>query len=164
MIKCVVFFTAHLFFERIFCKRICNLLYLLKIKFVYMARLQKYGIKFPINVVSEDKTLFDLDNTWEESIKSKIMHLIFTPKGQRLRNPDFGTRLIQYIFDPSDSQSWGDIVSEIKETVNAWIPECNIQEVEIKEIDNGLGLAARIRYTLQQSDGTKGTYEIITKL
>ena len=64
-----------------------------------MAKEQKYGIKFPINVVSDDKTLFDLNYTRAESVKSEVMHLIFTPKGQRLRNPNFGTRLIQFIFN-----------------------------------------------------------------
>ena len=39
--------------------------------------------------MSEDKTLFDLNKTRAEMIKSQIMHLIFTPKGQRIRKPDF---------------------------------------------------------------------------
>ena len=129
-----------------------------------MAKEQKYGIKFPINVVSEDKTLFDLNNTRAEMIKSQIMHLIFTPKGQRIRKPDFGTRLIQFIFNPNDVETFGDVVSEIKETVKMWIPDCNIQEVEVAEIDNGLGLAARIRYTLTEADGSTGNYEIISKI
>lgn len=129
-----------------------------------MAKEQKYGIKFPINVVSEDKTLFDLNHTRAEMIKSQIMHLIFTPKGQRIRKPDFGTRLIQFIFNPNDVETFGDVVSEIKETVKMWIPDCNIQEVEVAEIDNGLGLAARIRYTLTESDGSTGNYEIISKI
>ena len=72
-----------------------------------MAKEQKYGIMFPITVSSEDMTLFDLAHTRAEQIKSEIMHLIFTPKGQRLRNPNFGTRLIQFIFNPNDSETWG---------------------------------------------------------
>ena len=129
-----------------------------------MAKTQKYGIKFPINVSSEDMTLFDLSHTRAEQVKSEIMHLIFTPKGQRLRKPDFGTRLIQFIFNPDDSQSWGDIVSEIKETVKRWIPDCNITEVEVAEFEDGLTLYARIRYTLTEYDGSTGNYEIISKL
>lgn len=129
-----------------------------------MARTQRYGIKFPINVSSEDMTLFDLSHTRAEQVKSEIMHLIFTPKGQRLRKPDFGTRLIQFIFNPDDSQSWGDIVSEIKETVKMWIPDCNITEVEVAEFEDGLTLYARIRYTLTEYDGSTGNYEIISKL
>jgi phage baseplate assembly protein W len=129
-----------------------------------MAKEQKYGIKFPINVSSDDKTLFDLDYTIAEMVKSELMHLIFTPKGQRLRKPNFGTNLIQYIFNPSDTQTWGDIVSEIKESVKMWIPNCNINDVEVAEFEDGLTLYAKISYTLNGLDGNTRNYEIITKL
>jgi phage baseplate assembly protein W len=129
-----------------------------------MAKTQKYGIKFPINVSSEDMTLFDLNHTRAEQVKSEIVHLIFTPQGQRLRRPDFGTRLIQFIFNPNDTQTWGDVVSEIKETVSMWIPDCNVTEVEVAEFEDGLTLYARIKYTLREEDGSIGNYEIISKL
>ena len=132
--------------------------------YLFMATEQKYDIKFPINVVSEDKTLFDLNKTRAEMIKSQIMHLIFTPKGQRIRKPDFGTRLIQFIFNPNDSTSFSDVVSEIKETVKMWIPDCNIKDIDIAEAENGLQLFARIQYTLTELDGSTGNYEIISKL
>lgn len=127
-----------------------------------MPKTQLYGIKFPINVDSDDKTLFDLNKNRVEKINSEIMHLIFTPKGQRLRSPEFGTRLIQYIFNPSDSQTWDDIVHEIKEAVKMWIVGCNVNDVELKEIDNGLGLAVKIIYSLLNSDGSSSSYELIT--
>ena len=129
-----------------------------------MAKEQRYGIKFPINVSSEDMTLFDLSHTRAEQVKSELMHLIFTPRGQRLRKPDFGTRLIQFIFNPDDSESWGDIVSEIKETVKMWIPNCNIKNVEVAEFEDGLTLYAKISYTFTELDGKERNYEIITKL
>ena len=129
-----------------------------------MAKTQKYGIKFPINVSSDDMTLFDLSHSRAEQIKSEIIHLVFTPKGQRLRKPNFGTNLIQFIFNPNDNQSWGDIVSEIKESVKMWIPNCAITDVEVAEYEDGLTLFARIKYTLTEQDGNIKNYEIISKL
>lgn len=129
-----------------------------------MAKEQKYGIKFPINVESDDKTLFDLDHTRAEQIKSEVMHLIFTPKGQRLRNPNFGTRLIQFLFNPNDNETFGDIVNEIKESVKLFIPDCNIKDVQIAEDSDGLEIYAKITYTLTELDGSIGNYEIISKL
>ena len=129
-----------------------------------MAKEQKYGIKFPINVVSEDRTLFDLNYSRADQVKSEIMHLIFTPVGQRLRKPTFGTRLIQFIFNPNDNDTWGDIVSDIKETVKMWVPDCSVKNVEVVESENGLQLFAKIQYTLSEMDGSQGNYEIIAKL
>lgn len=129
-----------------------------------MAKEQKYGIRFPINVDSDEKTLFDLNYTRAEQIKSEIMHLIFTPKGQRLRNPNFGTRLIQFLFNPNDQDTFGDIVSEIKETVKMWIPDCNVKNVEIAEDNDGIDVYAKISYTLKELDGSTGNYELISKI
>lgn len=129
-----------------------------------MAKEQKYGIMFPISVSSEDKTLFELNHIRAEQVKSEIMHLIFTPKGQRIRKPNFGSRLIPFIFNPSDNDTFADIISEIKESVKMWIPSCNIQDIDVAEAENGLQLFAKIKYTLKEMDGSTGNYEIIAKL
>lgn len=128
-----------------------------------MARLQHYGIKFPITTDSFEKTLFDLDFNELDSIKSQIMHLIFTPVGQRLRKPLFGSKLIQFIFNPNDSQTWSDIVTEIKDLISLNIPNCNIKNVEVFEIEDGLGLVAKISYTATVGGETYND-EIITPL
>ena len=64
-----------------------------------MALTQKFGIKYPFTLENDDELYMDLNMTREESLKSRLLHVIFTPKGQRLRNPDFGTDLIKYIFE-----------------------------------------------------------------
>lgn len=129
-----------------------------------MAKQYKYGIKFPITVSSDERTLFDLDYIAADKVKSDIMHLIFTPKGQRVRNPEFGTKLIQYIFNPNDNETWGDVVSEIKESVKACVPGCNITDVAVSETEDGASLIVMIQYTLSSADGSTQAYEIITKL
>lgn len=128
-----------------------------------MAKLNKYGIKFPFNVKSLENTFVDMDCNEADSIKSQLMHLIFTPVGQRLRKPLFGSRLIQFVFNPNDSQTWGDVVSEIKEMVKNNIPNCNINNVYVYENENGLGLVAELRYSVS-SNGTTTDYKLITKL
>lgn len=128
-----------------------------------MAKINHIGIKFPFNIVSIEKTFLDLDSRPSEAIKSDLMHLIFTPKGQRIRDPEFGTNLIQFIFNPNDSQTWGEVKSEIKEAVSKYIPNVTIEDIEIYETDNGLGLMASITYTV--ADPTfENTYQIVTKL
>ena len=128
-----------------------------------MARTQKYGIKFPITVKSEEKTFFDLDNTAGEGIKSQIMHLIFTPIGQRIRRPLFGSKLIQFIFSPNDGETWGDVVSEIKDMVKRNIPNCNIDDINVYEVNEGLGLVVSIKYSVTENGGTT-QYQIMTNI
>lgn len=122
-----------------------------------MANLKRYGVKFPITVQSADNTLIDLNQTKEDEVYSELVHLIFTPKGQRLRDPNFGTRLIQFIFNPNDSETWGDILTEIKETVSKYIPSCSIKDLTVNESDNGIGLNVEMKYTVKQN-GTNTEY------
>lgn len=128
-----------------------------------MARTQHYGIKFPFNIVSDEKTFVDLDRTPGDGIKSQIMHLIFTPMGQRLRRPLFGSKLIQFLFSPNDSQTWGDVVSEIKDMIKRNIPNCSLDEIKVYEINEGLGLVANIKYSVIENGNTV-QYQIMTNL
>lgn len=129
-----------------------------------MAKTQHYGIKFPINITSDEKTLVDLNLTRGEMVKSELMHLIFTPVGQMLRNPTFGTRLIQFLFSPNDGETWGNVVDEIRNSVTNWIPDCKLNDIDVYEADNGLSLLCDIKYTVQESDGTAVTYQMVTKI
>lgn len=128
-----------------------------------MAKRQHYGVKFPLTVNSFENTFFDLNQNAMDGIKSQIMHLIFTPAGQRLRKPTFGSKLIQFIFNPNDSQSWGDVVSEIKESIAANIPNCNLNDIMIYESNDGNGLIADIKYNITYG-GDVITDRIITNI
>ena len=126
-----------------------------------MARTQKYGIKFPIKIESK-KTLLDLNETRADEVKSQLIHLIFTPQGQKLRDPLFGTNLITYLFsEMNDKLTWDDIIFEIKDKVKKFISNCEVQDVITEQVgDSGEGLAVTIKYTLKEKDGSIKAYEL----
>ena len=128
-----------------------------------MARQQKYGISFPITIKNDDGTLFDVSDTMVGCVTSEMLHVLFTPKGQRLRDPEFGTDLIQFIFNPNDNQTWGDVKYEIKHAITRYVPNCSIDDIEIAESDDGLELYARIAYNVKEN-GNLNKYQLITKL
>ncbi len=128
-----------------------------------MAKRQHYGIAFPITVKSFENTFVDLNMNQADSVKSQIMHMIFTPIGQRLRKPLFGSKLIQFIFNPNDSQTWDDVVREIRDMISNNIPNCHINKINVYEVDDGRGLIASIKYTVTQN-GVEYEDEIITNL
>lgn len=129
-----------------------------------MAKQRHYGIEFPVTIISDERTLLDLSRSRADMVKSEIAHCLFTPKGQRLRSPNFGSRLIQFIFDPSDGDTWGDIVSEVRDMINTWVPYCNFQDLKIEETDNGLGLRVIIKFSVDEEDGSVGSYEFATNV
>jgi phage baseplate assembly protein W len=101
-----------------------------------MSKKQKYGIKYPFTSNNSDNVYLDINQTYSEYIKSQLLHLLFTQKGQRLRNPDFGTILVTFIFRPNDGDTIGDIKNEIVKQVNKYVPEVIFDDLNIYKGEN----------------------------
>lgn len=116
-----------------------------------MALTQRYGIKYPFTLENDDELYIDLNMTREESLKSRLLHVIFTPKGQRLRNPDFGTDLIKYIHEPSDETTFERLRTDITQQVYKYVPDVVFKDISIysdEKSDNGKIVI--IHYTIKK--------------
>lgn len=121
-----------------------------------MANRQFFGIKYPFQNESEDNYYLDLNQSYEDKMKSELLHIIFTPKGQRYRNPDFGTDVIKYLFEPNDSETWAGIKSEIITQVGKYLPKVVFKDINIyMDEENENRAYADIKYNV-----IKGSYEI----
>ena len=87
------------------------------------------NIKFPITDDKEKNRFFELNEVTKDSLTSDLVLLLLTEKGQRYYNPNYGTNLLQYIFEPKDSLTIEEIEREIKITVKEYIPELTITNV-----------------------------------
>lgn len=121
-----------------------------------MTKKQYLGIRYPFTSQDFQHFYIDLNSSLKGKVKSQIMHVIFTPKGQRLRNPEFGTDLIKYIFDPNDTATWESVKNEIKDSVSRWVNNVNLKDIQIvKNVDNDLEIFVRVDYTI--NIGNKST-------
>ena len=91
-----------------------------------------YGIKFPF-MDSTDGRYFDLTLTTTDEIRTDLVHLLLTRKGSRYYLPDFGTRLLEYIFEPLDGPTFSDIESEIRDSVSTYIPGIQITNLSVTD-------------------------------
>lgn len=112
---------------------------------------QFYGIKYPFSEESDRLTFFDLDETKNDGIKSKILHIIFTPKGQRLRRPDFGTDLIRFIYEPNDGETWEMIKNQIRTQISMYLPEVTFNDISIirNDEEDEHAIFVQVDYTVQ---------------
>jgi phage baseplate assembly protein W len=99
---------------------------------------QYYDIKFPFTNNNNSGFFIDLNNTFVEGKESEILHVLLTPKKTRIRQPDFGTDLIKYIFEPNDDMSWAEIHSEITKNVAKYVSDVEVNKVEVKRLENDL--------------------------
>jgi hypothetical protein len=91
----------------------------------------------------------DLNSDDASAIKSDLMHLILTRKGQRLYNPDFGTDLLRYIFEPEDGFTLNQIKEEITNVVKKYLPKLQINAITVDQSDESeYAAVVRIDYTV----------------
>lgn len=116
---------------------------------------QFYGVKYPISDESDRLTFFDMNETKSDGVKSMLLHLILTPKGQRLRNPNFGTNLIKYIFEQNDGETWSSIKEEIRKQVGLYLPQVIFENINIiKHNEDDHSVYIEVDYSIEDNGQT----------
>ena len=123
-----------------------------------MALTQKYGIKYPFTSDNNDNIFMDVNGNYENSIKSKVLHVILTQRGQRIRDPEFGTGLINYIFGVAAGNSLSKIKEEITSQLLRYVPQVVFKDLDVymDENDNH-NIVVSVSYTIKGENNDETT-------
>ena len=125
-----------------------------------MSKKQYFGIKYPFRNDGVQNFYVDANESVADKVKSQLIHIVFTPKGQRLRNPEFGTDLIKFIFDPNDDMSWESVKNEVSDSVNRWASNITIRNIEVvKNTEDEHEIYVRLDYSV--TEGNKITNDSV---
>ena len=125
-----------------------------------MAQKQYFGIKYPFLADSVTGFYVAANETVAEKVRSQLMHIVFTPKGQRIRNPEFGTDLIKFIFDQNDGMTWESVKMEVGESLKRWSTNLSLRDIKVvKSEENESQIFVRIDYSV--TEGNKVTNDSI---
>lgn len=128
-------------------------------------RKQYYGIKFPFTKDNNDEIFLDLNQNFVDKAKSDMFHVIFTPKGQRVRMPDFGTDLIKFIFEENTKVTWDKIREEITAATEKYVPSVNVTDVVLyTECDDDHQVFVTIKFTVTNGISITEEQELTIKL
>lgn len=94
--------------------------------------MKSYNIKFPLEDNTSTNTLFGMSVIVKDANASDLLLLLLTEKGQRYYEPDYGTNLNKFIFEPNDKITQDDVVDDIKRTVSKFLPNISISSVDFK--------------------------------
>ena len=118
-----------------------------------MANRQHFGIKYPFTTDGDEGFYVDANKTLKDKVRSLLMHVVFTPKGQRLRNPTFGTDLIKHIFDMGDSVSMDAVKTEVSDSVSRWVKNVTINDVKVvSSEDDPNEVYVRLDYSIKEGN------------
>lgn len=104
------------------------------------------GVKLTNNVTCFD-TLYDRNEQAKENLKS----LLLTRLGERYMLPDFGTQLINILFEPNTNLLGIDIQSMLSERIGYWLPYINLQTIEVKTADSHQELTNEVEISITYS-------------
>lgn len=94
-----------------------------------------YGIDFPFRD-SQKGDYLNMTEIPEKEVRANLIHLLLTRKGSRYYLPDFGTRIYEYIFEQNDLISFNLIEEEIREGVRKYIPNLDINSINIMSAED----------------------------
>jgi phage baseplate assembly protein W len=120
------------------------------------------NIDFPFQE-SKEGFFLNLNNVDAKAIRADLMHLILTRKGERLYNPEFGSDLMKFIFEPNDSLTYSEIKLDIQTTVKKYIPNLNVDDfIVTPNPENEYKADVRIEYTITDDIFKESDFIIIT--
>lgn len=129
-----------------------------------------YGLNFPFRD-SRKGDYLELTELEAQEIKADLIHLLLTRKGSRYFLPDFGTRLYEFLFEPFDGLTFDAIQSDIRDAVQAYMPNLLLNQITItpadpmEEVDTMIGenTAGTSESPIYRFPG-KGTSEYTAKI
>ena len=113
------------------------------------------GISLPFNGPSGP---FNKTYSTKDQIKSNLINLLLTNKGERLYNPDFGADLKTVLFEGITEDTSTILKNLINTNVSIWVPEVTITNVGVIKDEDHNTISVTIQYRINIS----GTPDQIT--
>jgi len=103
-------------------------------------RTKRIGLQWP-STKSSASPYFDKSSGYA-LIKDQITQFILTNKGERVMLPDFGTTLMNFVFEPFTSTLAATLAKELQEGMSKYVPNVRINTIRFFQDDNmkGFGL------------------------
>ena len=88
----------------------------------------------------KDPKLYDV-----ELVKQDLLNHLNIRKGEKLENPDFGTNIWLYVFDPLDEETKNLVIEDVESVIN-YDPRVTLDQIEVQESDHGLSVKMTVLY------------------
>ncbi len=85
------------------------------------------GVGLPFN----GKGVFKVTYTTKNQIKSNLINLLLTTRGERIMNPEFGTSLQNYLFEGITDSNSDALISSLQTSIATFIPQINVISITV---------------------------------
>ena len=116
------------------------------------------GVKFPFNSPGIFKKTFTTFDQASTNVKS----LLLTRKGERYEQPNFGTDLLNIVFEPNVNALKDFIHPTITDAINFWLPYVDITELIIVTMEDDPTMIHNIKISIKFTVTGTDSEETIT--
>lgn len=110
------------------------------------------NIKFPFKD-SQRGGLFDVNVITEDALKSNLISLLTTRRGQRVMRANLFSPIYDYIMEPIDNTTKRQLRMALEEKIDEFLPEIIVKDVVINENEEENLLIIKIIFTTSFSYG-----------
>ena len=86
------------------------------------------------------------------AIKQANVNLLMTNKGERLMNPEYGSDIRRYLFEPLDYGTANQITGNIKSTIDTFEPRISVLNLRALPNDDDNGFDVEMTYEIRGTD------------
>jgi len=111
------------------------------------------GVAFPL----DDVNMFSGTQTFKEQVKSNLLNVLLTDRGERVNQPQFGIGLKSLLFEQNINEEG--LKEKISHQIGIFIPEIELVDLQSEFVDAENLLYLSITY-LFKLDGTEDTIQL----
>lgn len=104
------------------------------------------SIKFPFKDDTVDGKLFKMNTTTVDDIRSSLYFFISTKKGERWYDPEFGTKLYEFLFEKNDQITASQIRDSLKTDIEKYFNNVTIKDITIDQSEETNKLTINISF------------------
>ena len=86
------------------------------------------------------------------AIKQAIVNLLLTNKGERLMNPEYGSDIRSYLFEPLDYATASQITTNIRYSIDRWEPRISVSRLKAYPNYDDNGFDVEMTYSVRGTD------------
>jgi phage baseplate assembly protein W len=109
------------------------------------------SVPFQSNAISGSDSVFNINYTTAEQIKSNMINYFLTSKGERVFNPTLGSNITGYVFDPNDPSTLEVLKKNIEDDVALIFPMVNLKKVTTSSDPEYYNITVQIFYSVFSS-------------
>ncbi len=109
------------------------------------------NIDFPFHFNNSGRTATTDD---DDHIRDMIEQLLFTSPGERVNRPDFGSGLLQMVFEPNSPELAATLQFTMKAALQQWLGDLiEVQALEVRSEDSTLQVL--LQYVVRRTNETR---------